>query len=263
MNDLSLFYRWEVCDREKLCQTTLGLQACSLHPPLIGWEGVRAGNFKYPRVYQWGIWAWRWRVTYSVSWREELDEDPGYWPSVWGTELLLPAPSPWTWALTIKLVWTNPYLLLNDTSLVAWGQRGGSDGPKRGTRDLLGWWKYSVSECGSGFMVHAPPNSSSCTLQMDCALNWNYTSVRVIKKVPVCVFRSRLSQSGPPSMGCMMRLTHNVRSPLPPFRGPLPPHQLWSLQEVPVLGLTFPIYNVGTKHLMNRVFRGINGYHPM
>ena len=151
------------------------------------WEGVRAGNFKYPRVYQWGIWAWRWRVTYSVSWREELDEDPGYWPSVWGTELLLPAPSPWTWALTIKLVWTNPYLLLNDTSLVAWGQRGGSDGPKRGTRDLLGWWKYSVSECGSGFMVHAPPNSSSCTLRMDCALNWNYISVKVIKKSQ-CVY---------------------------------------------------------------------------
>lgn len=182
MNDLSLFYRWEVCDREKLCQTTLGL-----HPPLIGWEGVRAGNFKYPRVYQWGIWAWRWRVTYSVSWGEELDEDPGYWLSVWGTELLIPAPSPWTWALTIKLVWTNPYLLLNDTSLAAWGQRGGSDGPKRGTRDPLGWCKYSVSECGSGFMVHAPPNSSSCTLQMDCALNLNYTSVRVIKKSQ-CVY---------------------------------------------------------------------------
>ena len=62
---------------------------------------------------------------------------------------------------------TNPYLQLNDTSLVAWGQCGGSDGLKRGTRDLWGWWKYSVSECGSGFMVHAPPNSSSCTLQMD------------------------------------------------------------------------------------------------
>ena len=62
---------------------------------------------------------------------------------------------------------TNPYLLLNDTSLVAWGQRGGSDGLKRGMRDLWGWWKYSVVECGSGFMVHAPPNSSSCTLQMD------------------------------------------------------------------------------------------------
>ena len=83
------------------------------------------------------------------------------------------------------------------------------------------------------------------------------------KKVPVCVLRSRLSQSGPPSMGCMMRVTHTLRNPVPPFRGPLPRHQLRSLQEVPVLGLTFPICNVGTKHFMNRVFRGINGYHPM
>ena len=65
---------------------------------------------------------------------------------------------------TIRLFWTNPYLLLNDASLVARSQRGGSDGPRRGTRDLLGWWKYSASECGSGFMVHTPPNSSSCAL---------------------------------------------------------------------------------------------------
>lgn len=262
MNDLSLFYRWGVCDREKLCHTTPGLQACSLHPPLIGWEGVRAGNFRYPWVYQRSIWAWRWRVTCSVSWGEELDEEPGYWPSVCGAELLLPAPSPWTWALSgySELIHTSCLMTHHwwlGASVEAVMGPEGAPGIFWDGGSILRQSVAVVSWCTHHPTHPAVPSRWILSNELKLHLSEGH------KRVPVCVFGSCLSQSGPPSVGCMKRVTHNVRSPLPPLRGPLPCHQLWSLQALPVLGLTFPIYNIGTKHLLNRVFRGINGYHPM